>query len=97
MAQPQLTYLEEDDLYAIDFSSLLSLVQSGELITEVVSVVSVPEDGITISEEDVEDAGKRIRFRIVPVTIGAYEIQAKVRTNQNNTKVDKVTLTVDEL
>jgi hypothetical protein len=97
VSQTLIQYLEESNLYAMDFSANLSLISPGELLATVVSVGSDPAAGLTISEEQIEDAGKRVLFRIVPDTVGSYEIRVKVTTSLGNTKQDKGTLLVRDL
>jgi hypothetical protein len=97
VAQTLIEYLGESNLYAIDFSANLSLVSPGELLSTVVSVDSDPAAGLSISEQSVESAGKRVLFRIIPSATGSYEIRCTTTTTQGNTKMGKGTLLVREL
>jgi len=94
---PCLAYIEESDLFAMDFSARLGLVVPAETLSTIESVQALPEEGVTISEESIDASGKRALFRIESSVAGSYEIRVKVTTNQGNTKRGKGTLNVEEV
>lgn len=97
MPQTLIEYVEESNLYAMDFSANLSQLAPGEILSTLTSVDSEPPTGLNITEKAIDENGKRAVFRIAPVTKGSYEIRVKAVTNQGNTKQGKGTLIVQEL
>jgi hypothetical protein len=95
--QTLIEYVEESNLYAMDFSATMSQLTPGETLSTLVLVESDPVAGLTITEKSLDVNGKRVLFRITPDTAGSYEIRVKATTSQGNTKQGKGTLLVEEL